>query len=1573
MSYLRPSQAIQGFHRWYYQNLTSGSRSGATENPDQLSRFIPFEALKDFFDDSQRLRQILNEVFFPGSQTWIDHFAIGEDCLKVLAILLCIHKEKYIGVFVKHPSLHDTRLPLQQRPAEFPYVSTGEPDFFDAFYNKQWVFCTPRLRYQIDIVWEPERILPFVSKDKINGGGSATTYKIELHPGYNGLNEVRPQASNRSNIFVLKTFNRSAAYQHYENEVRAFATLRNNSAQKPGLIGFFGGFRQSGSFNILLEYANGGTLENYFEKVPPPTSTADRRLFWESLLPIAHGLKHIHLANVQDSEQVLCGYHQDINLRNILCSSFDAHSPYKCNFKLADLGLSHFTTNVWNKVVDKDAKGTKTFGAPECYVGDGKEPRRQRDVRQEVDIWSLGCIFSLAAVWLYQGCSGLDSYEQNRITEQEQLLDFRDTGSFHNGSTVLAAVTEAHEYLREEITRGDKVTGDILYLVTNMLSWQPEERFSAALVGTECAKILVQARPDHLETGHLSSLRSGAEYFTDPHKSDLQLHDVPLRSGTNPSPNSESTRAYGDQRNSTRSLAGSDYNQNDDVERSGQDENSTLDAVRTSTRSRTRENLPPRVHTIPRPGSAILPKENMSSGAVMDSSGGFSKPAPASSSRSSLFDESERSASKSQADYGSQLESVDSGIDENYGSPLLDHSHVPFKPLTDHVVTRSNAPVNEAGHPPWVGSSGNTNQLDPSTGKQSVLDNAMSKDPVTTASSKMDNRKSLPRNLGNNEALMHTIDDAVPSQSIPVAARDSEPPPVFLVKDAIIWWRTQPLAFAGINLPLDQKKYKSLLDEVKKRDQIILLDDSIRMLPHWEEAMQLLGLHMFMVQDADPDGVEVFLTGRSDRKRFKRPSAPVEARKWAEKHKPNEFSSFVTNIYTRFNEIVKGHQKRIEDYAKPSKFTKFKEMFKPLRPLNITVYTDGRWQEESDAATPIRNILETLIHNRRNLTEVGVQFVQFGKDPQGSERLRFLDQELRREVNGTKWDIVDTEPSNGNLWKILLGSIKKWFDDDHDEMSDIVSVQSIDATPSLTSGSTLSDDPSLFTSAAEELADMLFADAVLQPLFKSAFERVDTERLERNLVRLIKKYALNLKAETRIAGQGLYVVAALIKSQAGYVVYLLVRKIEGTKQQATIVLENINAQDDISVFERRLYLERYLEHAQPEKDSELGWSSEAITQAPWPGEANLIHGSDGEEESVGGESVGGESVGGESVGGESVGEESVGEAAEPERPSLEQLERLKSFMLNSRALQGLREDLRHFVFPLTGEVPKPTGDFERSRSNYQQNVDVAPQPTRLQYLNGLMSRLQSLISELFSVTEQEITLGHHRVQWICNCGQTFNQDFDTSDLHKAIRLRRLLADSGYEALIRSRPSRNANTPARPSPDMQMNPGHQASNIKISQPGNAVIQSGPSHSSTPEIACSPPGRESTEMNTDARWLLLCFDYYEHAGKAVHVPLEKQTDDITIFAGFRKEYLDAQSLIARACSWKKIKRISFVKFRLRLDPRTGSIPTICDDWDPPTGWNMAHEWSPHPSCGKPDIESDFMLHNWNHPHDAFAFCV
>lgn len=66
------------------------------------------------------------------------------------------------------------------------------------------------------------------------------------------------------------------------------------------IIGFHGSYVQDGSYNILLEYADRGTLEDYLQKTPPPTTGEDIIKFWSALFKVIQALHLIH--NVQGND-----------------------------------------------------------------------------------------------------------------------------------------------------------------------------------------------------------------------------------------------------------------------------------------------------------------------------------------------------------------------------------------------------------------------------------------------------------------------------------------------------------------------------------------------------------------------------------------------------------------------------------------------------------------------------------------------------------------------------------------------------------------------------------------------------------------------------------------------------------------------------------------------------------------------------------------------------------------------------------------------------------------------------------------------------------------------------------------------------------------------------------------------------------------------------------------------------------------------------------------------------------------------------------------------------------------------
>src|SRR2546423_12449042 len=108
-------------------------------------------------------------------------------------------------------------------------------------------------------------------------------------------------------------------------------------------------------------------------------------------------------------------------------------------------------------------------GAPECYRRDEFIEQSKLEVPRSVDIWSLGCTYSEAAVWVVLGSDGLADYRRKRKAETDRIYNFRDGGCFHDGVKVLDTVQNFHAKARENIRKNDIVTEGVLDMVGDML------------------------------------------------------------------------------------------------------------------------------------------------------------------------------------------------------------------------------------------------------------------------------------------------------------------------------------------------------------------------------------------------------------------------------------------------------------------------------------------------------------------------------------------------------------------------------------------------------------------------------------------------------------------------------------------------------------------------------------------------------------------------------------------------------------------------------------------------------------------------------------------------------------------------------------------------------------------------------------------------------------------------------------------------------------------------------------------------------------------------------------------------
>jgi tetratricopeptide (TPR) repeat protein len=207
--------------------------------------------------------------------------------------------------------------------------------------------------------------------------------------------------------------------------------------------------------------------------------------------------------------------------------------------------------------------------------------------------------------------------------------------------------------------------------------------------------------------------------------------------------------------------------------------------------------------------------------------------------------------------------------------------------------------------------------------------------------------------------------------------------------------------------------------------------------------------------------------------------------------------------------------------------------------------------------------------------------------------------------------------------------------------SDMRSVLSIDVPPSLTSGSTLSDIPRIAKTAAEQFAEILIGDSIMQPLFSIGIERAGSEKFKRNFFRLLTKYAVDLRVEA--SGSIQTEAARLVRSRANFIVHLITESV-GIEETPTPL------QFVISEPDKELGLEHYLQQ-QVEQTQHY---CEPIIPSMDPGQ--VVTNAEG-----------------------LIDEDD--ETGEPERPMLINLNEVKKFMVGSGAYKQLRTNFSHFVFP----------------------------------------------------------------------------------------------------------------------------------------------------------------------------------------------------------------------------------------------------------------------------------------------------
>lgn len=176
---------LQRFHHWL-RDSTVTCKITSEDHISGSHQFVPYSAVEAKFkgDEDYSFAWDLRNAVLQSDRNIVAAQDIAETCPKVFCILLDLKQGACIAEFVHNDSLHDSRLPLDTCPKEFPRVY---PELFEDFRERQWKFCAPEMRNANDLKFKDERILPFVERQRIAEGGSATNDKVIIHSDYDRL------------------------------------------------------------------------------------------------------------------------------------------------------------------------------------------------------------------------------------------------------------------------------------------------------------------------------------------------------------------------------------------------------------------------------------------------------------------------------------------------------------------------------------------------------------------------------------------------------------------------------------------------------------------------------------------------------------------------------------------------------------------------------------------------------------------------------------------------------------------------------------------------------------------------------------------------------------------------------------------------------------------------------------------------------------------------------------------------------------------------------------------------------------------------------------------------------------------------------------------------------------------------------------------------------------------------------------------------------------------------------------------------------------------------------------------
>ena len=157
---------------------------------------------------------------------------------------------------------------------------------------------------------------------------------------------------------------------------------------------------------------------------------------------------------------------------------------------------------------------------------------------------------------------------------------------------------------------------------------------------------------------------------------------------------------------------------------------------------------------------------------------------------------------------------------------------------------------------------------------------------------------------------------------------------------------------------------------------------------HRTKVEQVVELLSSLTAPYDPDGLDLYFSTESTKQKPQKPKNPEEFLKLLRDRPAQGLPDF----RQRFATIIEKYQSR---FGKRNTLSRLlhpnSTPSKGPRPLSLYVLTDGIWDPKCTLVTEIKNLVDLVDEHKKSNKYVGIQFIRFGNDPTGRQRLEHLD------------------------------------------------------------------------------------------------------------------------------------------------------------------------------------------------------------------------------------------------------------------------------------------------------------------------------------------------------------------------------------------------------------------------------------------------------------------------------------------------------------------------------------------------------------------------------------------------------